>query len=81
MLIYCITDRTQVAGTEAERRIQFLQTIRHAAGVDSIQLREKDLCVRDLQSPARHVPLLIRAIRPIQQGSDLSARVLLLRSL
>lgn len=63
MLIYYITDRAQFAGTEAERRTQLLRTIRGAAavGVDYIQLREKDLCIRDLELLAREALRVIRA--------------------
>ena len=61
--MYYITDRAQFAGSEAERRSQLLQTIRKAAaaGVDFIQLREKDLRIRDLESLARDVLRVIRA--------------------
>jgi len=62
VLIYYITDRTQFAGSEAERRSQLLRTIRSAAaaGVDYIQLREKDLRIRELELLAREVLHLIR---------------------
>jgi thiamine-phosphate pyrophosphorylase len=64
--MYYITDRTQFAGTGAEQRSRLLQTIRKtaAAGVDFIQLREKDLCIHDLESLAREVLHLIRAEGP-----------------
>ncbi len=63
MLFYYITDRTQFAGSESERRGQLLRTVRGAAaaGVDYIQLREKDLSVRELELLAREVLHLIRA--------------------
>jgi thiamine-phosphate pyrophosphorylase len=63
LLIYYITDRSQFAGSEAERRTQLLRTIRNAAaaGVDYIQLREKDLAIRELELLAREVLHLIRA--------------------
>lgn len=63
MLIYYITDRTQFAGSEAERRAQLLRTIREAAaaGVDYIQLREKDLRIRELELLAREALHLVRA--------------------
>lgn len=66
MLIYYITDRTQFPGTEAERQASLLQTIRQAAaaGVDYIQLREKDLCVRQLESLAREALRIVRAEGP-----------------
>jgi thiamine-phosphate pyrophosphorylase len=62
VLTYYITDRTQFAGNEAERRAQLLQTVRKAAaaGVDYIQLREKDLCIRELELLAGEA---LRAIR------------------
>jgi thiamine-phosphate pyrophosphorylase len=55
VLTYYITDRSQFAGSEAERRAQLLRTIRKAAaaGVDYIQLREKDLSIRELEGLAR----------------------------
>ena len=48
---------------EAERRAQLLRTIRDAAaaGVDYIQLREKDLAIGDLELLAREVLPVIRA--------------------
>jgi thiamine-phosphate pyrophosphorylase len=63
VLIYYITDRTQFTGSEAERRAQLLQTTRKAAaaGVDYIQLREKDLCGRELELLARETLRIIRA--------------------
>ena len=63
MLTYYITDRTQFAGSEAERRAQLLRTIGNAAaaGVDYIQLREKDLSIRDLELLAREALQVIRA--------------------
>ena len=62
MLTYYISDRMQFAGGEAERRRQLLQTIRNAAsaGIDYIQLREKDLCIRDLELLAREALHQIR---------------------
>lgn len=63
MLSYYITDRTQFAGTDSERVSQLLRTIREAAaaGVDYIQLREKDLCIRELELLAYEVLHMIRA--------------------
>lgn len=54
MLLYYITDRTQFPGTEAQRRERLLATIRAAAqaGVEFIQLREKDLTARELEAMA-----------------------------
>ena len=55
MLLYYITDRTAFPGTEAERRTALLHRIAEAAraGVDYIQLREKDLSARLLEQLAR----------------------------
>jgi thiamine-phosphate pyrophosphorylase len=62
VLTYYITDRTQFAGSEAERRAELLRTVRRAsaAGVDLIQLREKDLATRQLELLAREA---LRAAR------------------
>jgi thiamine-phosphate pyrophosphorylase len=50
MLLYYITDRRQLRGSEAEQRRALLNKISQAArsGVDYIQLREKDLGAREL---------------------------------
>lgn len=55
MLFYYITDRKQFGDTETIRRTRLLGKISEAArnGVDFIQLREKDLSARDLESIAR----------------------------
>lgn len=54
MLLYYITDRKQFSGDEAEQREQLLAKIVEAAhaGVDYIQLREKDLPSRELEQLA-----------------------------
>lgn len=53
-LLYYITDRTAFPGDELSRRRRLLEKISEAAraGVDYIQLREKDLSTRDLESLA-----------------------------
>jgi thiamine-phosphate pyrophosphorylase len=50
MLLYYITDRSQFAGGEQDRRRQLLDRISRAAaaGVELVQLREKDLPAREL---------------------------------
>jgi len=50
MLLYYITDRSQFAGGEEERQRQLLERIARAAaaGIDLVQLREKDLPARDV---------------------------------
>jgi len=54
LLLYYITDRKQFSGDEAEQREQLLAKIVEAAhaGVDYIQLREKDLPSRELEQLA-----------------------------
>jgi thiamine-phosphate pyrophosphorylase len=54
-LLYYITDRTTFSGDEPSRRRRLLEKIREAAraGVDYIQLREKDLSTRELESLGR----------------------------
>jgi hypothetical protein len=53
--IYYITDRKAFPGDELTRRSHLLDKITEAAsaGIDYIQLREKDLSTRDLESLAR----------------------------
>ena len=62
MLLYYITDRTQFSGDESERRERLLEKIAEAAGagIDYVQLREKDLSGRELESLARDAVHLIR---------------------
>ena len=62
MLLYYITDRSAFPGTESERRGALLRRIADAAraGVDYIQLREKDLATRELEKLAREA---VRAVR------------------
>ena len=66
MLLYYITDRTQFPGDENARRIAVLANIAEAAtwGVDYVQLREKDLPTRELESLAN------AALRTIEQNSQ-----------
>jgi thiamine-phosphate pyrophosphorylase len=66
VLTYYITDRSRFAGSEAERRAQLLRTIRQAAaaGVDYIQLREKDLTIRELERLAREAVQAVRGAGP-----------------
>lgn len=61
-LLYYITDRTAFPGNELSRRRRLLEKISEAvrAGVDYIQLREKDLPTRDLESLAREAMSVIR---------------------
>lgn len=61
MLLYYITDRRAFSGTDAQQRAAVIRRIAAAAhaGVDYIQLREKDLAPRDLECLAREA---IRAV-------------------
>ena len=65
MLLYYITDRTQFPGTESQCRERLLKKIAEAAlaGVDYVQLREKDLPTRELESLSREAAQLIRESR------------------
>jgi thiamine-phosphate pyrophosphorylase len=62
-LLYYITDRRGFPGDESSRRRRLLEKIREAAsaGVDFIQLREKDLSTRELEALAREAVAVIRA--------------------
>jgi len=64
-LLYYITDRRAFSGNEPTRRQRLLDKIAEAAshGVDYIQLREKDLSARDLQSLAREAMRIILKLR------------------
>lgn len=62
LVFYYITDRRQFPGTESQRRERLLAKIAEAgrAGVDLIQLREKDLLPRELEALAREAVRLVR---------------------
>jgi len=64
-LLYYITDRTVFPGDEPSRRRRLLEKISEAAraGVDYIQLREKDLATRDLESLAREAVRIVAQLR------------------
>jgi len=55
VLLYYITDRAQLPGSQSEKRERLLTATRTAAraGIDLIQLREKDLPARELEALAR----------------------------
>jgi thiamine-phosphate pyrophosphorylase len=80
--LYYITDRTQFHGAEPQRRSQLLQKIADAvhAGVDYIQLREKDLPTRDLEILAREVIEVIRTYAKSANRSGLPVTRLLINS-
>jgi thiamine-phosphate pyrophosphorylase len=64
-LLYYITDRTAFPGDELARHRRLLEKIREAvhSGVDYIQLREKDLPTRDLETLAREAVSAIAQLR------------------
>jgi thiamine-phosphate pyrophosphorylase len=83
-LLYYITDRTAFAADEPTRRRHLLNKIAEAAraGVDYIQLREKDLPTRELEMLAREAVYILRQLRTgnrelrtallINSGSDIA---------
>jgi len=75
VLLYYITDRHQFPGPEPRRRELLLGKITEAvrAGVDYIQLREKDLPARELESLAREA---VRAVRQAR-NADGETRLLI----
>jgi thiamine-phosphate pyrophosphorylase len=62
MLLYYITDRTQFPGGDSGQRAALLRRIAEAAraGVDYVQLREKDLTPRELERTARYALQAVR---------------------
>jgi len=63
-LLYYITDRTALAADEPTRRHRLLEKIAEAAqaGVDYIQLREKDLPTRDLEQLAKQASSVLQQL-------------------
>jgi thiamine-phosphate pyrophosphorylase len=64
-LLYYITDRTAFPGNESARCKRLLEKISEAAivGIDYIQLREKDLPTRELESLAKDAAGIIAKLR------------------
>ncbi|HKU25534.1 MAG TPA: thiamine phosphate synthase [Candidatus Sulfotelmatobacter sp.] len=62
MVFYYITDRKQFPGSPAEQRARLLAKVAEAsrAGVDLIQLREKDLPPRELEALAKEAVRVVR---------------------
>jgi thiamine-phosphate pyrophosphorylase len=81
-LLYYITDRTAFAADEPSRRRRLLEKISEAAraGVDYIQLREKDLPIRDLESLAREAVNTICEARKLATDHSPPATALLINS-
>ena len=65
-LLYYITDRSQFPGDESARRHALLAKVAEAAraGVDYVQLRERDLSTRELETLARQVVAAVRENSP-----------------
>jgi thiamine-phosphate pyrophosphorylase len=81
-LLYYITDRKAFAPDEPTRRRRLLGKIAEAAraGVDYIQLREKDLTSRELESLAREAIDAIREARKLAAAPGTLATALLINS-
>jgi len=81
-LFYYITDRTAFAADEPTRRHRLLEKIAEAAraGVDYIQLREKDLPTSELESLAREAVRVIQAARKLSPDPKSLAPALLINS-
>ena len=73
MLLYYITDRRQFPGTPAEQRDRLLAKVAEAAraGVDLIQLRERDLSARELYGLAAESLAIIRETRNAKRETRL----------
>ncbi len=78
-LLYYITDRSQFPGDELARRRALLDKIAEAtrAGVDYIQLREKDLSTRDMETLAREAVSVVRQNQQTTNHDSLSTRLLI----
>jgi thiamine-phosphate pyrophosphorylase len=81
-LLYYITDRKAFAEDEPSRRRRLLEKISEAAccGVDYIQLREKDLSVRELESLAREAMRAVREAGMLTTGNRELKTALLINS-
>jgi len=79
--LYYITNRQAFPGDEPARQRQLLQKIADAAhaGVDYIQLREKDLPTRDLEALAREAVMIVREIQ-LKTRNTQNATALLINS-
>ena len=77
--LYYITDRNAFAGDEASRRRQLLDKIAEAAraGINYIQLREKDLSTGDLETLARQAVRIVREMQLETGNSELETKLLI----
>jgi thiamine-phosphate pyrophosphorylase len=78
-LLYYITDRTAFSADERTRRIRLLDKISEAAaaGIDYIQLREKDLPAHDLEALAKEAIEIIRNTIPPTEHCPLNTALLI----
>jgi thiamine-phosphate pyrophosphorylase len=85
-LLYYITDRSQFRGHELDRRSALLAKVAEAAraGVDYIQLRERDLSARELETLARDARTAVRDSAPLgtenrelRTGAESGTRILI----
>jgi thiamine-phosphate pyrophosphorylase len=79
-LLYYITDRSQFRGDESARRSALLAKVAEAAraGIDYIQLREKDLSTRELEMLARDALSVVRNSTPLRtENRELRTRLLI----
>jgi thiamine-phosphate pyrophosphorylase len=79
-LLYYITSRAAFLGDERARRSRLLEKIEEAAGcgIDYIQLREKDMPIRELESLAREAARSIRdALRTPTKNGEPRTRLLI----
>ena len=79
--LYYITNRQAFSGSESSRQQQLLEKIKEAAaaGVDYIQLREKDLSARALENLARAALQTIKEVQ-LETGSPQLKTKLLINS-
>lgn len=82
-ILYYVTDRKAFSGDETARRRRLLDKIGEAccAGVDYIQLREKDLSTREIAALAREAARVIRENSSLKPGDGQQSTVLLINSL
>ena len=78
-LLCYITDRTQLPGYEVGRRARLLEKIAEAAeaGIDYIQLREKDLTARELESLATEILETIQESQRRTENRELRTKLLI----
>ena len=81
-MLYYITDRSAFPGDEPVRRRRLLEKIAEAAraGVEYIQLREKDLSPRELEQLAREAINAVAKAQPLITAHQQLATALLINS-